>query len=528
MNSGNMSSIQRILVIVAGAMLIPSVLALGLVFQSVAKEHVKEAEHMAVDAADLMVLLSDARAISDVTSLQLLSQSRVFEDIDPSVAIARTQESLDLLPGWISVTLRNAITGEVKFEVSRTDVKLSKTEDLPKTAASFKNSIGGVERAAPMCPCIYIQVALPHLPNFVLTAKIDPKVYQSILLGLFPNDAVAAIVDREGNFVARSVNFSERVGTPATQFVRDAVSKGGRSIYAGKTYEGLTNYTAYTTSELTGWSAHVAISNSLLDVPQSKATFALVIGSLAAILLGGALFVYVLKDISARRREDRRIMESQKAEAVQIFTSTVVHDFRNIAAAVQSGLNMISRQSDDPKVLKYTVMIGQIMERGLRLTNRLLTFVRTGAEGLEEIDISGVLTDMRYLLEQAAGQGVKVNIDLPLAGVCVRANRDHFELALVNLVVNARDAMNRSGSISIATSVDGEETTVSVADTGPGIPPELRKKILEPFFTTKPEGQGTGLGLAQVSEMMREADGRLEITENTGGGAVFSLHFKAI
>ena len=528
MNSGKMSSIQRILVIVAGAMLIPSVLAIGLVFQSVAKEHVKEAEHMAVDAADIMMLLSDARAQSDVTSLQLLAQSRVFEATDPSVAIARTQESLDLLPGWISIGLRNAITGQISFEVTRKNINRGTGDALPKAATSIKNSVGGVERTAPLCPCIYIQVPLQHLPDFVLSAKIDPKVYQAILLGLFPDDAVAAIVDRDGNFVARSVNFDERVGTPATQFVRDAVSKGGRSIYAGTTYEGLSNYTAYTTSALTGWSAHVAISNALLDVPQSKATFALVIGSLTAILLGGGLFSYVLKDISARRREDRLILESQKAEAVRIFTSTVVHDFRNITAAVQSGLNMISRESDDPKVLKYSVMIGQIMERGLRLTNRLLTFAKTGDEGLEVIDISGVLTDMSYLLEQAAGQGVKMTIDLPHAGVCVSANRDHFELALVNLVVNARDAMNRSGSICIATSISGGETIVSVADTGPGIPRELRKKILEPFFTTKPEGQGTGLGLAQVAEMMLEADGRLEITENLGGGAVFSLHFKAI
>lgn len=526
MTSGSMSSLQRVLVIVASSILLPAVLVIGFVFREVSLGQLREVERQAQEAADLMVVLADSRAQADITALRVLSQSRYFASGDIDGGAARAQDTINLVPGWMAVTLSNSLTGEVVFRTARTDTTSGGSALQSTLSTQSESGFGGIERDGPQCPCVYLRVPVASLPRLGLTAVVDPQFYQEMLMERLPAGAVAALVDRSGNFVARSVNYDERVGTPATQFVRDAIVRGGRGVYQGTTYEGLTNYTAYTTSTLTGWSAHVAINNTLFDKPRSRANAALILGSMAAILIGAALFSYVLRDIAARGIEERRILEFQKAEAVQHFTVTVVHDFRNIASAVQSGLNMIVRETKEPATLKYAEMIVEVMERGLRLTNRLLSFVRHSPSEVEDIGIGDLLRETKYLLEQAAGQHVQVRIGLLEDTATVRANRDQLELALVNLVVNARDAMDGKGVIDVRATVNEDEVSISVADSGPGIPLDLRTKVLQPFFTTKPEGKGTGLGMAQVAEMIRDAGGRVTIGETKGHGALITLYLK--
>jgi signal transduction histidine kinase len=526
MKSESMSPLQRVLVIVAAAILLPATLVVGLVFQQISMGELRDVERQAREAADLIVILSDAQANADLTALRVLSQSRYFADRDIEAGAARARDTIDFVPGWSAVTLSDIQTGEVFFLATRTGITLADVGLHSSVEVLSEGGFGGIERDGPLCPCVYLQVPVPSVPSFVLTAVVTPVSYQEMLLERLPNGAVAALVDRKGNFVARSVDYDERVGTPATQFVRDAVTEGGRGIYQGTTYEGLANYTAYTTSALTGWSAHVAINNTLFDGPRSKANAALIMGAIVAILIGAALFVYTLRDIAARSLEDKRALELQKADALRQFTMTVVHDFRNISTAVQSGLNLMVRETKEPTTVKYAQMIGEVMERGLRLTNRLLSFVREGTGTVEDINVAELLAGMKYLLEQAAGQRIKVQIELPQIPVTVRGYRDQLELALVNLVVNSRDAMNGVGLIHVRAEVSEAEVKVSVADTGPGIPLEMRSQVLRPFFTTKPDGSGTGLGLAQVSSMIQEAGGEIDVGTADEGGALITLHLK--
>ena len=195
-------------------------------------------------------------------------------------------------------------------------------------------------------------VTIPGKPRLVLTLYVDPQVYQDRLVEQLPDGAVAGIVDRSGNFVARSVDYAKRVGTPGTSYVLEAVATGGTGIYKGVTFEGLTNYTAYVTSSLTGWSAHVAINRALINQPRSRGASALVVGALSAIVIGAGLLTYVIKDLDTRRMEDRRMMELQRAEAMSQFTATIVHDFRNILSAMQAGIRVIIRKTDDPQIVQ--------------------------------------------------------------------------------------------------------------------------------------------------------------------------------
>lgn len=525
MKTASISGVQRTLLIVAAAILFPSVMLVGWLFREFSINQMETLEANSRQAADLIVLLADTRAESDLTALKVLSTSQYFVADDLVGAARRAADIINLIPAWKAVILSDAHSGKVYFTATAQGSVALSDETFGEVVGDQPMGFGGVQRDGSFCPCVSLKVPVRYRPDLVLTALVDPAIFQELLVNSLPPGSVLALVDRSGNFIARSVDFGDKVGTSASQFVRDAVARGGHGIYEGTTLEGMHNYSAYTMSETTGWSSHVAVDNSLFDSPRAAARQSTVLGALAAILAGALLFTYVARDIAARRVEDRKILELQKAEAVRQFTAMVIHDFRNIAAAVQSGLKMIVRHTNETQTKTYATMIGDAMERGTRLTNRLMKFVRDNDRDIGNIEIESFLSDLEYLLQQAAGLGVAVNIEKPDMPVALKANRDQLELALVNLVVNARDAMKGRGQIGIAVTADDNHVFIRVTDDGPGIPIELRQKVFARFFTTKPEDGGSGLGLSQVAEMMRDANGQVSIEDASGGGAVFVLRF---
>ncbi|MDX1430450.1 MAG: ATP-binding protein, partial [Rhodothermales bacterium] len=377
-------------------------------------------------------------------------------------------------------------------------------------------------------PCVRIQSSVSALPRHVLVANIDPQAYQSMLLGRLPPGAVAGLVDREGEFLARSIDFEERVGTPGTRYVLDAVKRGGEGIYAGETYEGLVNYSAYATSALTGWSAHVAIDRTLIDGPQTRAVLATMLGVIAAILLAGGMIAYALYDFALRREEERRLLEFQKAEAIGQFTSTTVHDFNNLLAVVDSGLNQIVRGTGEQKTKDMVELIRSAIERGTRLTRQLLRFARLGSQEIGTLDLDALVHGIEDILKRSLGSGVQLDLHIDPGARSVTANADQLELALINLAVNARDAMDGKGRVSIIAERIGDMVEIRVADSGPGIPVDIRHRLFEPLFTTKGPNKGTGLGLAQVASAVRDAGGTVEAINGADGGACFVLRLPAV
>ncbi|MCF7701745.1 sensor histidine kinase [Loktanella sp. M215] len=435
----------------------------------------------------------------------------------------RARDAIALVPGWTAITLSNQVTGETLFQETATGFVAGVVTEPPSTDASDEAAAGQVIRAGQFCPCVVMEVPVPGKPSLSLIVYVDPQVYQDRLMEQLPDDAVGAIVDRNGNFIARSLDFVERVGTPGTSYVLQAVAAAGTGIYQGVTFEGLTNYSAYATSALTGWSAHVAVNKALIDQPRSRGVSALIVGALTAILIGAGLPTYVIKDLDTRRAEDRRMMELQRSEAMSQFTATIVHDFRNILSAMQSGLRMIVRKTDNLEIVQYARLIEGAVERGTKLSNRLLSFAKEDGAEIAPVGLRELCDDMAYLLQQAAGPQVEVDVQISEGSLTAQVNRDQLELALVNLVVNARDAMHGSGRIVIAASQRGSDIEISVTDTGPGIPAELRSDLFKPFFTTKAGNGGTGLGLAQVAGMASQAKGAVSIEDAPGGGAEFLI-----
>lgn len=518
---GNAGRISTIYILLGVALLLPATTALALQMFNNYRSEADDSRLVAISAADTLVSLSDARALSDLSALQLLSRSRFFVDGDLVRAAHRAQDAVELLADWRAVVLQNRSTGEVLFEATADKITKSDDDDLKLPPASDAASFGDVERDGVYCPCVYIRSRVPGGSDYVLVAVLDPIAFQRILVRELPEGAVAGIVDKEGEFLARSLDYFDRVGTPGTSYVIEAVGRGGRGIYEGRTYEGLINYTAYATSEITGWSSHVAIDRTLLDRPSRQANRMLVTGVSAAIASAVFLFFLAWRETRKQRRAEERLIEMQRTEAVSQFTATIVHDFRNVISAVTSGLNIIKRKTGNDEIKQDIDLIHEAIARGARLANQILSLSHSKEEEVVAIDVPQVLQDLRYLLEQAAGQGVELELEVPESSVKVIANKDQLELALINLVVNAKDAIGGNGRVSIRTIDLGSVIEIWVADTGPGVPEIFRRNLFTPFATSKPHG--TGLGLAQVAGMARKAGGDVRYEQIDGHGATFVI-----
>ena len=378
-------------------------------------------------------------------------------------------------------------------------------------------------RAGDGCPCVTLRQPLPNTP-YDLVVLTDPGLYQRILKGVVKEGEVAALVDRKGNFIARSLDFENRVGTPATIYVRRAAAKGGSGMYRGRTHEGMENYSAYFTTD-SDWSVHVAINYQLMDSPRHRQRFVLLGGALIGLIGGGAVIVFSLMDIAARRRASARMLRLQKSEAIGRFASSVAHDFNNLLTIVIVNLERIRDAGAGADVTRRAEMGLEGARRGARLSNQLLSFARDGGAQLEVVEVAALLKRMSGLLRQSMGAGIDLCIFAePVVGN-VRANIDQLELAFLNLAINARDAMDGQGALTITAREAGGRISVTFHDTGPGIDPEIRERVFEAFFTTKTLG-GTGLGLAQVVGAVSQAGGTVRL-ENVETGACFVLDFPA-
>ncbi len=283
----------------------------------------------------------------------------------------------------------------------------------------------------------------------MLSLFVAPDKFQRVLMARINPGSVAAIVDREGKFLARSLDYRDRVGTPATIYVRNAVKRGGKGFYEGRTFEGLENYSAFSTSPLTGWSAHVAIDRTSIDGPQSRSAWAIVLALLAALLLAIALMLFAAHDARLRRRDQAKILKLQKSEVIAQFTSIVVHDMRNLLAASYSGLGLIEKRAAESETRRNVERVRDVVRRGEKLINRLLSFARTGSQEIGAVDLLLVLEGVEDLLRQILGEGITLSWSISPDARHIFGNADQLELALINLAKNAHDAMeNRARSRS--------------------------------------------------------------------------------
>jgi signal transduction histidine kinase len=258
-------------------------------------------------------------------------------------------------------------------------------------------------------------------------------------------------------------------------------------------------------------------------------------------------FVCIFEDVTARietqkRREqlEEQLRQSQKMEAVGQLTGGIAHDFNNLLTVILGNAELIVEDSNDQGIQELARMSLEAAERGADLTHKLLAFSRRQTLTPDRLSVTDTVQQLEPLLRRAIGETVDLRVDLPAEQHWVWADRSSLESAVLNLAVNARDAMPQGGTLTITPGERiaghregalgaGERTVfVRVSDTGSGMSPEILERVFEPFFTTKEVGKGTGLGLSMVYGFAQQSGGHVSIESQVGQGTAVTILLPAL
>jgi PAS domain S-box-containing protein len=261
---------------------------------------------------------------------------------------------------------------------------------------------------------------------------------------------------------------------------------------------------------------------------------------------GGLIgFAKITRDITERRRAQAEIertrealVQAQKMEAIGRLTGGVAHDFNNLLTVIRASADFLKRPNlPEEKRARFITAIAETADRAAVLTGQLLAFSRRQPLQPEVIDVGVRLRSLRQIVETTIGSLVAFTLDIPETVQLVEADPSQFETAVLNMVINARDAMPRGGDITIQVlaaqgvpavrghaPAQGDFVAVSIRDTGTGMSPDTLGRIFEPFFTTKPVDKGTGLGLSQAYGFAKQSHGEIAVDSEVGAGTTFTLY----
>jgi two-component system, cell cycle sensor histidine kinase and response regulator CckA len=258
----------------------------------------------------------------------------------------------------------------------------------------------------------------------------------------------------------------------------------------------------------------------------------------------GLFAVALVSDISQRKLLEEQLLHAQKMEAVGRLAGGVAHDFNNMLTVISGYNRMILDELSTMDPLRgYAEEILKAADRAGALTNQLLAFSRRQIMRPRVINVNAVMSQSQKMLQRLIGEDVELKVALPSEVGNIRADPGHVAQAIVNLAVNARDAMPLGGRLTIETAnvtldenyakthmgvKPGEFVMIAVSDTGYGMDGETRRRVFEPFFTTKEKGKGTGLGLATVYGMVKQTGGDIWVYSEPGQGTTFKLYFPRV
>jgi signal transduction histidine kinase len=241
--------------------------------------------------------------------------------------------------------------------------------------------------------------------------------------------------------------------------------------------------------------------------------------------------------IAERSRVESALRQAQRLEAVGQLTSGVAHDFNNLLTVVLGNVRQMQKTAEDPKTVRRLAMMGEAAERGAKLTAQMLAFSRRQKLEPRPVDLNDTVSSMRDLLQSTIGGSTRIQTSLAEGLWPAMIDPTQIELVILNLAINARDAMAVGGTLKVATAnavlgeprspeepPPGEYVLVSVSDNGSGMSPEVRAKVFEPFFTTKEVGKGSGLGLSQVFGLAKQSGGGVRIETEPGVGTSVQIY----
>ncbi|HMS09719.1 MAG TPA: PAS domain S-box protein, partial [Pyrinomonadaceae bacterium] len=245
-------------------------------------------------------------------------------------------------------------------------------------------------------------------------------------------------------------------------------------------------------------------------------------------------------DVSEKRRTEEQLFRAQRLESIGTLAGGIAHDLNNILSPILMSVGMLKLRNPDAETAKWLDMIEKNTQRGSSLVQQVLTFAR-GLKGERvAVQVRHIVKDLIKVLAETLPKNIEVKSDVPSELPVISADPTQIHQVLMNLSINARDAMPEGGTLSIAASrvniddnyarmspdaVPGEHIVIAVSDTGLGMPPDIKKQIFDPFFTTKDIGRGTGLGLSTVLTIVKSHGGFINVYSEPGKGSRFSIYF---
>ena len=365
-----------------------------------------------------------------------------------------------------------------------------------------------------------------------VTARSDAEAQLTSVLNIIP-DAIITI-DEMGEIASFSPAAQKVFGYTDTEIIGQNVKTLMPQPYRQEHDGYLTNY------KTTGKKKIIGIGREVEAQRKDGSVFPISLAVNEMMVEGRRMFTGVVHDLSDTHRREALLRHSQKMEAIGQLTGGIAHDFNNLLTIILGNLELLSEgRFSDTRRTKFLDAACGAAQRGAQLTNQLLSFARQQPLQAEVLDLNELVVEMSDMLTRTLGETIDLKLVLAqdLGNTLVDPGQLHN--ALLNLTINARDAMPDGGKLTIETSnvdldadaaglrvdaVPGQYVRLSVLDTGTGMSPELQGRVIEPFFTTKEPGQGTGLGLSMVHGFAKQSGGHIEIYSELGHGTAISLY----
>ncbi|WLI46294.1 response regulator [Pseudomonas beijingensis] len=281
---------------------------------------------------------------------------------------------------------------------------------------------------------------------------------------------------------------------------------------------------------------------SWAHIERARADAAVREGLAALAELNATLEERVEERTTRLKQTEAALRQSQKLEAIGQLTGGVAHDFNNLLTIIRSSVDFLRMPNlSEERRQRYMTAVSETVDRASKLTSQLLAFARRQPLKPEVIDVGKQVQSLGDMLQTVTGARIQVNVELCDRPCYIRADLSQFETALINMALNARDAMNGQGTLWLRVSCGGgmppirghagagqSFAAIALADTGTGIDPQVLEHIFEPFFTTKEVGKGTGLGLSQVFGFAKQSGGNVDVSTVVGEGTVFTLYLPEV
>ncbi len=505
---------------------LPLFLFVSFYFAFEALNRQRTVERNAMADAQLLIARADRFLGQALATTQALATAGAITNGDATDAPARATTFARQNPEWVEVALDDNGSRTRLFDLGRA------AHAGPFLApGQLKLSL----RRDDDCRCILVSRGLIAVDGRerTLHVALSNSSFFALMPSAYGDYEVSALVDDRGHFVARSIEDSKRFDTPSSATLRRSLRNSAKTgFYRNTTLEGTGSYTAFARSEVSAWSAHVAMTAQRIDNPAIAFWVSIGVATLLSLALAALLYLVARRQIVSTQTITRRIQEAQKLEALGQLTGGMAHEFNNLLTPIVGALDRLKRSDNlDAREKRFANGAFDSAERAAALTSQLLTFSRRQKLAIATVDVAAVLIDVCELAGQSLEGRHTLDCTTEPGTPPVATDKIQLELAILNLVLNARDAMSAGGVVTVraAPILDGgrRSVAISVADTGSGMDAQTARRALEPFFTTKPQGAGTGLGLAQVNEVVKQSGGRLAIDSEPGHGTTVSLFIPA-